>query len=330
MSDVVDAARTFFDQLASVGWTWLAIGLGMHFARLACRAVAWRNILAASFPTSRVRRIPVFGAYVAGVGLNAVAPARAGDVLKLVLVHGRIEGSTYSTLTPTLIVETLFDLVVAAGVLIWALARGVLPGLDVLRGPKLRSVDWHWPLEHPTPSIVIAVVWITVIALLIWFWSKRVDHFKQRVAAGFAILKTPKLFFTGVVSWQAVSWVFRAATVYFLLRAFHLPATAYTTALVLAVQSLSTLLPFTPGGVGTQQGLIVYVFRNQPVAKSLLVSFSVGMQIALTAFNVVLGLIALALMARTLRWKRIVTPAREEIERKDGDRPEVEPAKPTG
>ena len=34
-------------------------------------------------------------------------------------------------------------------------------------------------------------------------------------------------------------------------------------------------------------------------------------------------------MARTLRWKRIIT-AREEMDRKDGDRPEVEPAKPTG
>ena len=96
MSQVIDAARTFFDQLASVGWTMLAIGLAMHFARLLCRAVAWRNILAASFPTVRVRRMPVFGAYVAGVGLNSVAPARAGDVLKLVLVHGRIEGSTNS------------------------------------------------------------------------------------------------------------------------------------------------------------------------------------------------------------------------------------------
>lgn len=329
MGQVVDAARTFFDQLASVGWTMLGIGLAMHLARLVCRGFAWRNILAASFPRSRVRRMPVLGAYIAGVGLNSVAPARAGDVLKLVLVHGKIEGSTYSTLTPTLIVETLFDMVVAAGVLAWAFAQGVLPGLDVVKGPKLRAVDWHWPLQHPTPAIAIGVVWITVIVLLIWFWSKRVEGFRQRVAEGFAILKTPKAFLTGVISWQALSWVFRAATVYFFLRAFHLPATAYTTALVLAVQSLSTLLPFTPGGVGTQQGLIVYVFRNEHVGKTRLVSFSVGMQIALTAFNVVLGIVALALMARTLRWKRIVTPARQEMERAD-ERPEVERAEPTG
>jgi uncharacterized membrane protein YbhN (UPF0104 family) len=324
MGQVVDAARTFFDQLAAVGWTMLGIGLAMHLVRLVCRGFAWRNILAASFPEAEVRRRPVLGAYVAGVGLNSVAPARAGDVLKLVLVHSRIEGATYSTLTPTLIVETLFDSVVAGCILIWAFAEGVLPGVSVVKGPKLRSVDWHWPLSHPFPATTIAVVWITVIALLIWFWSKRVKNFKQRVAAGFAILKTPKRFVTGVVSWQSLSWVFRVATVYFFLRAFHLPATAYTTALVLAVQSLSTLLPFTPGGVGTQQGLIVYVFRNQKVPRSLLVSFSVGMQIALTAFNVLLGLIALALMARTLRWKKLVTPARKQM---DG---EVERAEPSG
>ena len=252
-----------------------------------------------------------------------MAPARAGDVLKLVLTHSRIEGSTYATLTPTLIVETLFDTVVAAGVLIWAFQQNVLPGLDVL--PKLPSIDWHWPLQHPEPAIVVGIVWLVVIVLLVVIYAKRVPAFKQRVAAGFAILRDPRRFFVGVVTWQALSWVFRAGTVWAFLRAFHLPATSYTVLLVLAVQSLSTLLPFTPGGVGTQQGLIVYVFRKEPVAKTRLISFSVGMQIALTAFNVVLGLIALGLMARTLRWKRLVTPAREEMGTQ-----EVEHVEPSG
>ena len=323
MSQVVDATRTFFDQLAAVGWTMLAIGLGFHLARLWCRALAWRNILAAAYPRVEIKRLPIFGAYVAGVGLNSVAPARAGDVLKLVLVHTRIEGSTYATLTPTLIVETLFDMVVAAGILLWALEQNVLPGLDVL--PRLPAIDWHWPLQHPETAIAIGVVWITVIVLLVVVYARRVPAFKKRVAAGFAILHDPPRFVGSVVSWQALSWVFRAATVAAFLRAFHLPATVYTTLLVLAVQSLSTLLPFTPGGVGTQQGLIVYVFRRQPVAKTRLVSFSVGMQIALTAFNVLLGLTALAAMARTLRWKRIVAPAREEMERAP-----VEHAGPSG
>jgi uncharacterized membrane protein YbhN (UPF0104 family) len=312
MTQVVHATRTFFDQLAAVGWTMLAIGIALYVLRLLTRALAWRNILAASFPGASIRRRDIFGAYVAGVGLNSVAPARAGDVLKLVLTRRSVEGSDYATLTPTLLVETLFDTVVAAGILIWAFQQNVLPGLNVL--PKLPAIDWHWPAQHPKPFLVIAVVWITVITLLIVIWSKRVKGFWGRVANGFAILRQPRRFVTGVISWQALSWVLRAATIYFVLRAFHLPATAYGIALVLSVQSLSTLLPFTPGGIGTQQGLIVYVFRGRGIKDSLLVSFSVGMQIALTVVNVVLGLIALALMARTLRWKHLVTPARDELE----------------
>ncbi len=313
MGEVVDAARTFFDQLAAVGWTMLGVALAFHLLRLIARALAWRNILAAAFPSVQVPRLPIFGAYVAGVGVNSVAPARAGDIVKLVLTKRRIEGSTYATLTPTLIVETLFDIVVAGVILGWALTQDVLPGLDVL--PSLPAIDWYWPANHPQPAIAIGVVWVTVTVLLVVIWSRRVKGFWERVGAGFAILRQPRRYLVGVVSWQALSWVLRGATVYCFLRAFHLPASTHATLLVLAVQSLSTLLPFTPGGVGTQQGLIVYVFRKQPVEKTLLVSFSVGMQIALTAFNVLLGLAALGAMARTFRWKRLVEPAREELER---------------
>jgi hypothetical protein len=71
------------------------------------------------------------------------------------------------------------------------------------------------------------------------------------------------------------------------------------------------------------------------VARSLLVSFSIGMQIALTVFNVALGLVALAAMARTLRWKGLVAPAREEVEhvqveQAGVERAGVERAEPSG
>jgi glycosyltransferase 2 family protein len=313
MTQVVHAAETFFDHLAAVGWTMLAIALAFHLARLVARSLAWRNILVAAYPAARIPRLSVFGAYAAGVGVNSIAPARVGDLLKLVLTKGLIADSTYATLAPTLMVETLFDVVIASGILIWALTQDVLPSLDVL--PDLPAIDWHWPAHHVQESIVIGVVWVTVTALLVVISSRRVKGFWQRVSAGFAILRQPRRYLTGVVTWDALSWLLRGAGVYFFLRAFHLPASIHATLLVLAVQSLSTLLPFTPGGVGTQQGLIVYVFRKQPVAKTALVSFSVGMQIAVTTFNVVLGLACLALMARTVRWKRIITPAREELER---------------
>jgi uncharacterized membrane protein YbhN (UPF0104 family) len=310
MDQVTDAARTFFEHLTNVGWTALGIALGFHVARLAVRSLAWRNIIAAAYPGTKISRPRIFGAYVAGVGVNSVVPARVGDGVKLVLAKQQVEGSTYTTLTPTLLVETLFDLFMAGAIIGWALTQGVLPSLEVL--PDLPSVDWYWPLRHPIPAAVAAAVWIAVIVLLVVIWRRRVKDFKERVRQGVAILRTPARYVRLVVSWQALSWVFRGATIYYSLRAFHVPASVHNTLLVLSVQSLSTLLPFTPGGIGTQQGLIVYVFRKAGISRTALVSFSVGMQLATTVCNVVLGLAALLVMARTVRWKQLIAPIQQD------------------
>ena len=50
--------------------------------------------------------------------------------------------------------------------------------------------------------------------------------------------------------------------------------------------SLSTLVPATPGGIGTEQALLVYAFRDVGVARSTLLAFSVGMKLVLTVVNV--------------------------------------------
>jgi uncharacterized membrane protein YbhN (UPF0104 family) len=303
---VIDAAGEFFHHLADVHWVPLAIALGFHLLRLLARAPAWRNILRASYPDLVIPRRTVVGAYLAGVGVNAVVPARGGDLLKLYLVKHRVDDTTYPTLASTLIVETLFDTVVAGALLVWALAIGVLPGLDVL--PHLPQVDWSWPLRHRREAAVIGAVWLVVIVLLLVIAFARVRSFKERVAQGFAVLRPFRRFVTQVCSWQALSWAFRIASVYFFLKAFGVPATLHNALLVLIVQSLATLFPFTPGGVGTQQGLLVYVFdrAGSGIKGSLLLSFSVGMYIATTILNVVAGFVALFLMVGTLRWRRLL------------------------
>jgi uncharacterized membrane protein YbhN (UPF0104 family) len=309
---IIDAAEAFFHHLADVHWIPLAIALGLHALRLFARVPAWRNIIKASYPDLVVPRRTIAGAYLSGVGVNAIVPARAGDVLKLYLVHDRVQGTTYPTLGATLIVETLLDFVVAGCILTWALLIGVLPGLDVI--PHLPQVDWSWPLRHKREFLIIASVWIAVLILFAVIGVRRAREFKQRVRQGFAIFNTRWAFVTKVCSWQLLSWGFRFASVFFFLKAFQVPATLHNALLVLIVQSLSTLFPFTPGGVGTQQGLLVYVFdrASTGIAGALLLSFSVGMYIATTIENIVIGFIALFLMIGTVRWKRVV-PEEEEV-----------------
>jgi hypothetical protein len=64
-------------------------------------------------------------------------------------------------------------------------------------------------------------------------------------------------------------------------------------------------VPLTPGGIGTEQALLVYVLAGEAAARAVL-SFSVGMNVALITVNVALGALALVIMLRTLRWRALV------------------------
>jgi uncharacterized membrane protein YbhN (UPF0104 family) len=295
-------AGLFFHHLAAVNFGALGIAIAFQALRLIARTRAWRNIVAAAYPETRVRWRSVLGAYLGGVGLNAITPARSGDVLKLFLLKRRVEGSTYPTLGATLIVETLFDAFVGIGLLVWALSLGVLPNIHRL--PKLPNIDLRWAFQHPLALEIAALVIGIGIGLLLVWATAHVRAFWARVRQGFAILGDRSEYLNGVVSWQALSWVFRLATIYFMLRAFHLSATVHNALLVQIAQSLSTLLPITPGGAGTEQGLLLYLFSGK-AARSALLSFSVGMHIAIVVVNVILGALAVALMTRSLSFRRL-------------------------
>jgi hypothetical protein len=129
MDQVIDALSSFFHHLSAVNWSAMGLAAGCHVARLALRTLAWRNIIRAAYPDAEVPRRTVLGAYFAGVGVNAITPARGGDLLKLYLTKRRVQGATYPTLGATLVVETLFDFVVALAMLAWTLSAGVLPSV---------------------------------------------------------------------------------------------------------------------------------------------------------------------------------------------------------
>jgi uncharacterized membrane protein YbhN (UPF0104 family) len=307
VSEFFHAVGVFFDHLASIGWAALAFALLLHFTRLVVRAVAWRNILAASYPGERFRLRPVFGSYVAGVGVNSIVPGRGGDLVKLYLVRHRYPNTTYTTLAATLVTETLLDLVLATLIFLWALTQGVLPSLDVL--PSIPAFDWGWLFRHDQATATVVAL-LTLAAIWIWWWASRhVADFKKRVGAGFVILRDPNRYLREVASWQLGSWVLRIASLYFFLKAFHVNATIHNALLAQVVDSLSTLLPFSPGGAGTKQGLLVYVLKGE-ASTSQLLAFSVGQYVAITLFNVALGATALFFMLRTLRIREILRRAK--------------------
>jgi len=304
------AVRVFGDRLAAVHWSFLALALALYFVRLVLRALAWRAILTAAYPDERPKFRSTFGAYVAGVGVNSIAPARAGDVIKLYLIKHRIPESSYATLTPTLLLETLFDFVVGVGLMLWALSLGVLPAHQVYS--KLPSVDWGFFVRHEKWTAIGVAAFATASLIGFIVFLEKGEAFRARIGRGFAIARTPSRFATRVVLPQAMSWGLRLGSIYYFLRAFAVHASVHNALLAMVVDSLATLFPATPGGAGTKQGLIVFVFAGQAVSAAALLAFSVGMNIAMVVFNVVLGGLALLAMARTLSWRRLRAAHAEE------------------
>ena len=303
MGAFLHAVGVFFHHLAAVRWDAFGLAIACQLLKLLLRASAWRAILQAAYPATRVRYWGTFGAMIAGGGVNAILPARGGELIKLYLVHKRIPGSTYSTLAPTLLVETIFDMLVAGALLVWALTIGVLPAHEVYA--RIPTVDWKFFLRHELlTGILLLVLAVLVAAGLLWAHA-RVERFGEQFRQGFAALRDRPRFLRTVVLPQALSWLCRIATLFFFLRAFRIHATVHNALLAQVVESLATLFPATPGGAGTKQGLIVFLFRHQAVSRTELLAFSVGMNIALSAVSILLGLAAIGLMARTLSFKRL-------------------------
>ena len=303
MHAFVDAIESFGGHLARVHWMYLGIAVLFHLGQTAVAARAWRNIVAAAYPDRRVPWLGLYAAYLAGVGVNAVIPARGGDVVRLYIAKRRVPGSTYTTLASTIAAVTVFDFFAAFALVAWGVSTGALPGLHVL--PHLPNFDFGWTFRHPRLALAIAGVVAIALAIAAVWAARRVAEFKRRVAQGFAVFRDKGLYVRRVASWQTLDWIIRVATVYWFLRAFGIPATFHNALLVQVCSSLSTVFPFSPGGIGTEQALTLYVLAGE-AKRSALLAFSVGQHVTLTITNAALGFTAILITLRTLRFHRAV------------------------
>jgi uncharacterized membrane protein YbhN (UPF0104 family) len=205
-------------------------------------------------------------------------------------------------------VMSIFDLAASGAFLVYAIGLGVLPALDVL--PRLPGFPFGWLLQHEWLFFGI-VAGLMVVSFVGGAWASRhIRDFWHRVAQGFTVLRTPARYLRSVASWQAVEWSLRLLTIWFLLDAFGIEQSLRNVLLVQVSMSLATIVPLTPAGIGTEQALLLYVFRGA-TSRSQLLAFSVGMKITLSLVNLAVGLAAIALTLRTVRIGRAIDAAKE-------------------
>ncbi|HET7417826.1 MAG TPA: lysylphosphatidylglycerol synthase transmembrane domain-containing protein [Solirubrobacterales bacterium] len=303
-------AAEFFRHLSEIDWTTFAIALACLLCMQLARAQAWRNVLRAAYPDKRIDYLPLAAAYLAGAGINAVVPAHAGDVTKVFLVKRQIPDSSYPAVTSSFLVQTVFDTSVGILVLLYAITQGLLPPLPKI--PDLPAFEISFWADHPNLFFITVGVTLLAIAIAIYLLAHRVRRFWARVRQGLVILTEPRRYLREVAAWQGLGWLFRFAAFWFFLEAFGINGSVGSVMLVMSCQAIANVVPFTPGGAGAQQALLVATLHGP--TRTAVLSFSVGTQIAMAAWSVVLGFLSILLVFRTTDWRGLIKQAQEEAE----------------
>lgn len=309
-SHFFNAAAEFFRHLSEVNWTSFAIALLCLLAMQLSRAWAWRNVLRAAYPGQRIPFTALAAAYLAGAGINAVIPAHAGDATKVFLAKRQIPGSSYPAVTSSFLVQTVFDTSIGILVLLYAISQGLLPPLP--RIPELPAFEISFWAQHPRTTVIIAAGLAIAVAISVFMLAHRVRAFWARVRQGLVILTQPRRYMREVAAWQGVGWLCRFAAFWFFLEAFGIAGSVGNVMLVMSVQAIANVIPFTPGGAGAQQALLVATLSGP--SRTAVLSFSVGTQIAMAAWSIVLGFAAILLVFRTTDWRGLIKQAQDESE----------------
>lgn len=303
-----NAASAFFDHLSDIRWTPFAIALVFLAGMQLSRAWAWRNVLRAAYPGTPISFLRLAAAYLAGAGINAVVPARAGDVTKVFLVKRQIPHSSYPAVTSSFLVQSVFDTTAGVLVLLYAMSQGLLPEPPEL--PNLPAFEISFWANHPRTLLIVLGVLLLATAIGVYYLAHHVRRFWARVRQGLVILSQPRRYLREVWAWQGIGWLCRFGAFWFFLEAFNIGGSVGNVMLVMSVQAIATIVPFTPGGAGAQQALLVATLSGP--SRAAVLSFSVGTQIAMAAWSVLLGFGAILLVFRTTDWKDLIRQAQEE------------------
>jgi uncharacterized membrane protein YbhN (UPF0104 family) len=309
---LLHSAGKFFSQLANLSLLPLVAGLALYALYLLLRSRALLNALRAAYPGVAVRWRDVWGAYMVGYAVNNVFPLGGGNIAQLFLTRVAIPPSTYPTVASALATGAVFDWFIGVLVMCFAFTQGVFPKPPDFS--KLPAFDISFFASHMRFTLffltVLAIAFLIGFALL----SVRVRAFWQRVRQGLAILRDRRRYRDQMASWQLASWVARFAAYWALLDAFHIGGSVRNALLVLGVQVVAAVFPFTPSGAGVQQALLVTIFAKSADAAS----FSVGQQIATAVVSSALGFAALVLIFRFRSFREVIARGKEHRRGEEG------------
>ncbi|MET0761436.1 MAG: lysylphosphatidylglycerol synthase transmembrane domain-containing protein [Thermoleophilaceae bacterium] len=259
--------------------TWLVAALGLYVLATVVRAERWHRIL--HITGVQARRRDCYGLTCVGYMGNNVLPARAGEVLRVVLLSPRCDASKRS-IAGSIVAERMLD-VVALAVVFVVTVYGVL-GSDVL--PTNR------------PILMAGIIGLVLIALALVVWVLRRHHFFERVRDWLRpIADSPRalLSINGVVllAGTFVLWAFEAAVYLAVARSVDLDISMTGALYLVALTNFVAALPAAPGSIGTFDAAVAWGAKRLGASGSAAVSYLIMLRFVLYVPITVVGFIIL-------------------------------------
>ncbi len=248
MARSVDLAAVA-DALGRADFAFLLPALGLYFAGVFVRTLRWAVLLRPVQPLGLKR---LFVVLVVGFMANDVLPLRAGEAVRAYMLwrHERLQpGATVATI----VVERILDGLVLVAFLI---GSGLLMPLD----SQLTRMAWFAGAAFAVAIlgvVALAVVpgpLMSLLSVLLSPLPVRLRGMALRLTGtfveGLAVLRRGR-HAVAVVVLSLFAWLLEAGMYYVLLYSFPLPRDFSLAALGTAVANLASMVPSSPGYVGT-------------------------------------------------------------------------------
>ena len=266
---------------------WLVPGVAVYFVGLWVRTWRWHYLLrpVKAIPTARM-----FPFVAIGYMGNNIYPARAGEVLRAVLLK-RHEGVPLSASAATIIVERVFD-----GVVMLAFVFLNLPELARLTIDSGFIGDIQTLTLWGAAAFIGALVFFLLAAMFPkraeiitgWFverlipqkYREKIMDITRRFLGGLAALSSPREALMVFVT-SFIIWLLETGKYWFVMHAFPFEVSFFALMLMNGIVNLATTIPSAPGYVGTFDAPGIALLTAYNVDKTLAAAYTLVLHGAL-------------------------------------------------
>jgi uncharacterized protein (TIRG00374 family) len=294
-------------------YAWLIPGIAVYFVGVWVRAWRWHYLLR---PVKKISTATMFPIVAIGYMGNNIYPARAGEVLRAIVLQRR-EGVPVSASLATIIVERVFD-----GVVMLAFVFLNLPQLTGLTGSSgfIGSIQ---SLALWGAAAFIGALVVFMLAAMFPFtaeritrrlidrlipsrWRESAHQISGRFLGGLESLRSPQealmIFLTSVLI-----WLLETGKYWFIMQAFPFQVSFFALMLMNGIVNLATTLPSAPGYVGTFDAPGIALLQAYGVSGEIAAGYTLVLHVALWVPITLLG--AFYFAREGFKWgEKIETP----------------------